>query len=297
MSTELRKRGRPKKIVEEVQAVVHRAEKIPKVAATSTSNKLTAPKSTTTSIKAIKKSDGAGSDITETKGAIAAKQEQQKKAKTVKIPTTAEEPPSAVVQVISIEESRILTEISQARRGSTKAKNRPTRKPKPTVAPTPADVVPLLEAEAPSTASHLQPSNTLAIGLPIPTYQSTSHIMGLQQPHCLPWLPNPSTLRQAAYLSTTAQLAQKKLRSMPSLKEANRFVVTEQSSRRGPGGGAAQSQAQRAAEEARGAKGELLQPGEMPAKYKPAARRVQAIIVALPIVFVTSYMLYERCKS
>ena len=36
--------------------------------------------------------------------------------------------------------------------------------------------------------------------------------------------------------------------------------------------------------------------GKLPPKYKPAARRVTAIIVGLPVVFVVGYELYGRCK-
>jgi hypothetical protein len=104
-------------------------------------------------------------------------------------------------------------------------------------------------------------------------------------------------LPQASYLSTTARFNAAGKRKVPSLKEANKYFVTEQSSRGGPGSGAARSRAQQAAEEARGsAKPGLLMNYEIPAKYKPALRRVQAIIVALPIIIVTSWMLYERRK-
>ena len=67
--------------------------------------------------------------------------------------------------------------------------------------------------------------------------------------------------------------------------------MDELSARRGPGSGAAQSREQLAAAES-GPR--FVRPGEMPRKYKPAARRVTVIIVALPIVIVSSYMLYER---
>ncbi|KAK6538640.1 hypothetical protein TWF694_010218 [Orbilia ellipsospora] len=35
-------------------------------------------------------------------------------------------------------------------------------------------------------------------------------------------------------------------------------------------------------------------PGELPAKYKPAERRVKLIIIALPVALVSSYLLYKR---
>ena len=36
--------------------------------------------------------------------------------------------------------------------------------------------------------------------------------------------------------------------------------------------------------------------GRLPDKYKPAARRITYAMVAMPIVIVTSYMLWARCK-
>ena len=36
--------------------------------------------------------------------------------------------------------------------------------------------------------------------------------------------------------------------------------------------------------------------GQIPEKYKPAARKITATMVALPIAFVTSWILYDRCE-
>ncbi|KAF2402807.1 hypothetical protein EJ06DRAFT_554378 [Trichodelitschia bisporula] len=62
----------------------------------------------------------------------------------------------------------------------------------------------------------------------------------------------------------------------PSAKGMNAFAVNDISSRAGARGGMPP------------------RPGDLADKYKPAARRVTAIIVALPIAIVTSYFLYER---
>lgn len=69
-----------------------------------------------------------------------------------------------------------------------------------------------------------------------------------------------------------------------SAREANKFIIDQLTARPGPGTGAQQSR-----------KGQPLRPGEsLPPEYKPAARRVVGIIVALPIVIVIGYMLFQR---
>jgi hypothetical protein len=79
-----------------------------------------------------------------------------------------------------------------------------------------------------------------------------------------------------------------------SPKAVNKFVVEELSSRRGPGSGAERTRADQAKAEALSKPKATLRPGELPRGYKGAARRVTAIMVALPIAIVTSYYLYQR---
>jgi hypothetical protein len=293
MSTEVRKRGRPRKVVEEVPSLA--AEQIPKP--TSRISKVTRPSTTKVTTSTTKASSKSNASEKQANG-------KRKKAESVitiegdlgvsNDPATPviEEipPPPAVARLVAIEESKILKEV--ARTAAKPKKTTPPKAEAPVIEETAAqEVLPPSEARPPPLAAHLQPTNTLAMGLPIPTYQATTHTLGLQASKCLPWLPNPSNLTQAAYLSSTTPMHAAKRKLGSQLKEANRFVVAEQSSRGGPGSGAAASRA--AAEEGRPG---LIMPGEMPAKYKPAMRRVQAIIVALPIVIVTSWMLYERCE-
>ena len=302
--SEVKKRGRPRKnVVAEAKIPSGAAEKTPTLALKASSPKLA---SVATSIsKSVDEGDGIEKL---TRGRKKSSESKEVKPKTTRKRATKSDSaeastPAVVATLVAAEESKILEEVAKT---ATKKTSRKTVKQaeKPVLPEVSvAEVVPPLKEQsptAPSIASHLQPTNTLAMGLPIPTYQSTMHTVGLHASHCLPWLPNPPTLPQAAHFSSTTRLlapnSSSSRRKLPSLKEANRFAVTGESSRGGPGSGAAKSRAQQAAEDARGARPELLQPGEMPAKYKPAMRRVQAIIVALPIVIVTSYMLYERCK-
>jgi hypothetical protein len=295
MSIEIKKRGRPRKIVEEL--VVTMSEKTPKSVLGAPTLKASKPLEAppTTRSKRGAKSNGDEIIIKTTKRKSTAKTiAAESTASALKAETEDIPPPAVVARLVAIEESRVLEEISKAR---SKKAAIPKQENKPSIHKTSAEgVLPPLEQQSNTVAAHLQPSNTLAMGLPIPTYQSTMHTIGLQRSHCLPWLRNTPNLNRAAFLSTSTPLHATAKRKLPSLKEANKFLVTEQSSRGGPGTGAAKSRQQQMAEEVRG-RPELIQPGEMPAKYKPAMRRVQAIIVALPIVIVTSWMLYERSKS
>ncbi|KIW01533.1 uncharacterized protein PV09_07011 [Verruconis gallopava] len=291
MSTEIKKRGRPKKVVNEVPLSV---EDSPKPASARSSKTSVAKSLASTSSKtAAVKSNGIGKTSNARKQVSEDISQPEKDTESVKsLPAKLKEDapaPPTVIQAIAIEESRILKELAQS---ESKKQRKPVHRTKKTAIVSKSEVAAPPAQESTTTASFLEPTNTLAVGLPIPTYQSTMQNVG-HQPLCLPWLPNPSQLRQTAYLSTTTTMHAAK-RKLPSVKEVNRFVVAEQSSRGGPGSGAIRSRAQQAAEETRGGGAQFTQPGELPAKYKPALRRVQAIIVALPIVIVTSYMLYER---
>ncbi|MCJ1359918.1 MAG: hypothetical protein MMC33_009921 [Icmadophila ericetorum] len=65
--------------------------------------------------------------------------------------------------------------------------------------------------------------------------------------------------------------------SFPSPTALNSFIVSQQSGRQIP---------------PRNKQG--VSSGQIPEKYKPAARKITATMVALPIAFVTSWILYDR---
>ena len=302
MSTEVKKRGRPRKVQVVEETVMPAAEKTPRLNLQGSSPKLAAAVATATSkiddgSDGIEKVKRGRKKTTETKDAEVKAKPKTTRKRASKPSIEDGQPPPAIAELVAIEESKILEEVSKVQKRTPRTRRPVAQEERAVVEEvSTAEVIPPIK-DAPAVAAHFQPTNTLAMGLPIPTHQSTMHTVGLHASHCLPWLPNPSTLTQAAYLSTTTQMhAANKRKLLPSLKEANRFAVKGESSRGGPGSGAANSRAQQVVEDARGSRPELLQPGEMPAKYKPAMRRVQALIVALPIVIVTSWMLYERCE-
>lgn len=288
MSTEVKKRGRPKKVVEEMAMPV--AEKIPR---TSAASKLSKPstKAASTTSRTTSRSNGSAKARAEKKSLDIPIDASTASSGTIERKSiVAEEspPPPVVAKLIQAEESRILQEIANTK---TKRQRKPISEPvvleKPAVQKA-IEILPPLKEQSNTLAAHLQPTNTLAMGLPIPSHQSTMRTVGLHASHCIPWLPNPSNLMQAAYLSTTTPLQAPSNRKLRSTNEANKSGAMHAT----PG-----ASSERPLRAQGASRPELLQHSEMPAKYKPAMRRVQAIIVALPIVIVTSYMLYERRKS
>jgi hypothetical protein len=170
-------------------------------------------------------------------------------------------------------------------------------------------------AATPESSQVTTTSTPTTLPLPIPSHQATT-MPSIIAPFLYPHNPSSSVF-QRTYMSTKSNPPEGSPKALPrkpyiSPKELNAFIVNEQSSRGGPGAGAEHTRAERAKAEAPRLEGS--RPGELPAKYKPAARRyvnsvstmknafvdlivayrVTAIIVALPIVFVTSYILYER---
>lgn len=268
MSAELKKRGRPKKVVDEVVIL---AEKTPDPASPRSAKRVSKPTTTnTTSLKSGgSRKEGLGKKLdSKTTSAVARKGTVLKSTPATK----AEEPPPPVLHAIAIEETKILKELAEVKKSK---ESRPKTKLSKTTLPNAAEVL-LPPSPQPQEALHLVPTHTLAMGLPIPSFQSKSYTIPLRTPpHLLPWLPNPALLSQTAHLSTkTKHPSQKVL----SLKEANQGLINELSTGTGTG-------RPRPAPES----------GRRMPKY--AKYRVMGVYAGLPVVIMTSYWLYERCKS
>ncbi|KAF2437133.1 hypothetical protein EJ08DRAFT_728807 [Tothia fuscella] len=173
-----------------------------------------------------------------------------------------------------------------------KTYTKPSKETQITIELSEVEPIPKIEP-IPSLPVTTQPSQS---PIQIPTHQA-SNMPNTPIPLLYAHNPNTSILQQAAYMSTKSKTSQTdtKPRTLPlkgfvSAAELNRFAVEELSSRRGPGSGAEYTRTAQLKAEA-----PVTQPGQVdPKKYRLFARRITSIIVAAPIVIVTSYYLYQR---
>lgn len=285
MSAEVvKKRGRPKKVVSE--PVAAESMEPVKKGTRQKSTKASAPLSATTSNEAAKLPMATAEDASITP--IAA----QKKTNRIKTPTvaanTSSSPPTTPPEAIS-----------ETLPAATKS---PTKSSPPKVTPANSKIlnqVRALSSKAPSAAKSssaaskspnpTSPSPTTSKNTKLP-FQTNAAKPSAPAPPSKPSLPktvqehpvssqsdvlNASLLQPSPIPSTSHPHTQQPQKRVP-IAALNSSIVSQISSRAGARPG--------------------RPPTDLPANYKPVARRVTLAIVALPVAIVTSWVLYQRRK-
>lgn len=297
-STEIvRKRGRPKKVVEaetESALTVENPTPVKKTTTRKASTKATkAP--TISGEKLSKKIEKSIS----TKTAKSAKAELTSKETSngeLSQPKIAVKPPKQATPTTS-STSKILQEVGV--KGTLKAGNylasaKPTSsttstgpapttsttKPAPTQTPSltaPAPLPSAPETSLPSSTSSRIPQMPLSK----PTAPNKSAPLPYRSSNAMPKPFKPSKSSPTKPLSNSLEPSPAPAKPAISPTSLNTFAVSHLSARPGTTGSGTDSL-------------HSIPDGQLPAKYKPAARRITAIMVALPIAIVTSYELYQR---